>query len=143
MRACARPEFPRRDATRRLAAILAADVVCILTGIGDGGKAQPGQQAAAEQLSTMSALRRLRSSDRRAAFGLAIGGLIWQSSVEPTIESLRDRWTRVPAGVDGAKAAAPHLKLGTAFRFVHHGPGVAGRVLVAARAGAIWLGRQC
>jgi hypothetical protein len=91
----------------------------------------------------MAAKRRLRSSDRRAAFGLAIGGLIWQSSVEPTIESLRDRWTRVPAGVDGAKAAAPHLKLGTAFRFVHHGPGVAGRVLVAARAGAIWLGRQC
>ena len=39
--------------------------------------------------------------------------------------------------------SAPHLKLGTAYRFPHRGPGVAGRMLAPARAGAIWLGRQC
>jgi hypothetical protein len=39
--------------------------------------------------------------------------------------------------------SAPHFKLETAYRFAHRGPDVAVRVLVAARAGAIRLGRQC
>ena len=53
---------------------------------------------------------------------------------------LRDRWTCVPAGVDAAKAAArPILSRETTYRFLHRGPDVPGRVLVAARAGPYGL----
>jgi hypothetical protein len=46
------------------------------------------------------------SSAMASGLRLSDRGLIWQSSVEPTIETLRDRWTCIPAGVDAAKAAA-------------------------------------